>query len=59
MSEILTVEQTAVYLKVSTKTIRRLIKSEEIVASKVGGCWRIKQVDIEEYLKRKSNIMEE
>lgn len=59
MSEMLTVEQTAVYLKVSTKTIRRLIKSEEIVASKVGGCWRIKQVDIEEYLKRKSNIMEE
>ncbi len=59
MSEILTVEQTAVYLKLSTKTIRRLIKSEEIVASKVGGCCRIKQVDIVEYLKRKSNIMEE
>lgn len=58
MSEILTVEQTANYLKVSTKTIRRLIKSEEIIASKVSGCWRIRQVDIEEYLKRKCNVME-
>lgn len=58
MNEMLTVEQTANYLKVSTKTIRRLIKGEEILASKVGGCWRIRQLDIEEYLKRKSNIME-
>lgn len=58
MSEILTVEQAANYLKVSTKTIHRLIKSEEILASKVGGCWRIRQIDIEEYLKRKCNVTE-
>lgn len=57
-NELFTVEQDAAYLKVSTKTIRRLIKNEEILASKVGGCWRIRQLDIEEYLKRKCNIME-
>lgn len=58
MDELYTVEQTATYLKVSTKTIRRLIKSEKIIASKVGGRWRIKKSDIEEYLGRTSNIVE-
>lgn len=58
MDELYTVEQAAIYLKVSTKTIRRLIKSGKIIASKVGGRWRIKNSDIEEYLGQTSNIVE-
>ncbi len=58
MDELYTVEQAAIYLKVSTKTIRRLIKNEKIIASKVGGRWRIKKSDIEKYLGQTSNIME-
>ncbi|MBE5887059.1 MAG: helix-turn-helix domain-containing protein [Lachnospiraceae bacterium] len=58
MDELYTVEQAAIYLKVSTKTIRRLIKNEKIIASKVGGRWRIKKSDIEGYLGQTSNIVE-
>lgn len=55
-SEILTIAQTAEYLKVSEKTVRRLIKYGDIVASKVGERnWRIRKQDIEEYLKNNTN----
>lgn len=50
-----TIEQTAIYLKVSTKTIRRLINQNELIAFKVGRCWRIRQGDIELYLNRNRN----
>lgn len=58
MEGLYTVEQVADYLKVSTKTVRRLIKSNKIIASKVGGVWRIKPVDIERYLNTTRNKME-
>lgn len=58
MDELYTVDQAAEYLKVSTKTIRRLIKAKKIVASKVGGAWRIKRQDIEIYLNSTKNKME-
>lgn len=57
MDELYTVEQAAIYLKVSTKATRRLIKIETIIASIVGGRWEIKN-DIEGYLGRTSNILE-
>lgn len=56
-AELLTVSQTAVYLKLSEKTIRRLINSGKLRASKLGGhSWRIKTSDIEEYLSSTSNL---
>ncbi len=58
MEGLYTVEQVADYLKVSTKTVRRLIKSNKILASKVGGVWRIKMVDIERYLNATRNTRE-
>ena len=50
-NELLTVAQAAEYLKLSDKTIRRLIQSHKLLASKVGDrSWRIRESDIEKYL---------
>ena len=55
-NEIFTIAQTAEYLQVSEKTVRRLIKFGQITASKVGERnWRIRKQDIEEYLAENSN----
>lgn len=57
--EILTITQTAEYLKVCDKTVRRLIKSNKLRASKVGDrSWRIRKIDIDEYLNNNKNKME-
>ena len=57
--ELLTVSQAASYLKLSEKTIRRLIKDRLLLASKVDGrSWRIKEKDIENYLSSNTNALE-
>lgn len=53
--EILTVPQAALYLKVCDKTVRRLIDKKALVASKVGGSWRIQRKEIDLYLKDTQN----
>lgn len=55
-NEIYTITQTAEYLQVSDKTVRRLIERNELPASKVGRAWRIAQNDIEKYLRDTKNI---
>ena len=55
-NELYTVAEAAGYLKLSTKTILRLIADGKITASKVSDrSWRIKNTDIEEYLKNNTN----
>lgn len=55
-NELLTVAQAAKYLKVSDKTVRRLISDNKLLAAKVGNrSWRIKESDIEAYLQAHSN----
>lgn len=53
--ELLTVSQAATYLKVCDKTVRRLISKNALAASKVGKSWRIKEIDIYDYLKNNQN----
>jgi excisionase family DNA binding protein len=48
--EYLTIDQVAELLKVSGKTIRRLVRRGEIPGFKVGGQWRIKRGDIDEWV---------
>lgn len=56
--EIYTVTQTAQYLKVCDKTVRRLIKANKLAASKVGDrSWRIRKTDIDMYLRDNTNGM--
>lgn len=53
--EMLTVSQAAKYLKVCDKTILRLINTKKITASKVGNRWRIKNTDIDKYIRDTAN----
>lgn len=54
--ELFTIAQAAQYLKVCDKTVRRLIKTNKLLASKVGDrSWRIKKVDIDDYLSQNTN----
>jgi len=58
--EIFTVAQAAQYLQVCEKTVRRLISSNKLVASRVGNgnrTLRIKKTDIEAYLAEHANGM--
>jgi excisionase family DNA binding protein len=45
--EVLTIPEAAEYLSVSEKTIRRMIKADELPAAKIRSVWRIKKTDIE------------
>ena len=58
-SDVLTVSQTAEYLQVCDKTIRRLISKGDILASKVGNSWRIQKSDVDFYLKKNRNSTKE
>lgn len=59
-SEIFTVAQTAEYLQLSIKTIRRLISNNKIRASKVSDrSWRIKKSDLDAYIQENSNLPHE
>lgn len=54
--EIFTVAQAAQYLKVCDKTVRRLIKSNRLIASTVGDrSLRIRKDDIDSYLADSTN----
>ncbi len=49
-----TILEAAKLLKVSDDTIRRLIKSGELEAVKVGNQWRIKKESLDKLLKKKN-----
>jgi len=57
--EILTVKQAAEYLKVSDRSIHKLIIDKKLHASKVGlRSWRIKKKDIDAFLQANANFTE-
>ena len=59
-SEIFTIAQTAEYLQLSTKTIRRLISDNKIRASKLSNrSWRIRKSDVDAYIQENSNLPNE
>jgi excisionase family DNA binding protein len=48
-----TIPEVCKLLKVSDDTIRRLIKSGELEAVKIGNQWRIKKASVDNLLKKK------
>lgn len=48
--EILTIKQVAVYLQVTERTIYRLAAAEGIPAFKVGGSWRFRRGDLDQWI---------
>lgn len=54
IEKLLTIEEVADILRVSTRTIVRYIESGKLKASKIG-VWRIKESDIHLFLEETSN----
>ncbi|MDD3758110.1 MAG: helix-turn-helix domain-containing protein [Advenella sp.] len=47
---ILTIKDVAEYLKVTERTIYRLVAAKKIPSFKVGGMWRFRQADIDAWI---------
>ena len=54
MFKFMTVEEVANYLRVTEKTIYRLLRQGKIPATKVGNQWRFDTNSIDEWLQRNS-----
>ena len=53
-SEILTIKEVAAYLKLNKKTAYKLTAEGKIPAFKVGGSWRFRKDEIENFTKEQS-----
>jgi len=53
--KLLTIEEVAEILRVSTRSVNRYIESGRLKASKIG-VWRIKQSDLDTFLEQTSNV---
>lgn len=54
--EILTLKEVATYLKLAEKTAYRLAAEGKLPGFKVGGSWRFKKADVENWIEqRKTN----
>lgn len=51
--DILTIQELAIYLKLNEKTTYRLASEGKLPGFKVGGSWRFKRVDIEQWIEEK------
>lgn len=49
-AEIMTLKELAEYLKVAEKTIYRLVNENKIPAFKVGGSWRFRKAEIDNWI---------
>ncbi|MBU3004278.1 helix-turn-helix domain-containing protein [Paraglaciecola arctica] len=56
LDDILTLKEVAEYLKLTEKTAYRLAAEGKLPGFKVGGSWRFKSIDIEDWIEsRKRN----
>jgi excisionase family DNA binding protein len=51
MEDLLTIEETALYLRVSESTVRRMVKDGRIPATQIGRQWRIARAALEALVK--------
>ena len=56
---IMTIGEVADYLKVTERTIYRLAGAKKIPSFKVGGSWRFSKADIDIWISRQSNSLDE
>jgi len=50
---VLTIREVADYLRVTEKTVYRLLAKQEIPAFKVGGSWRFRKIQIDNWIAAK------
>ncbi|MBX7134187.1 MAG: helix-turn-helix domain-containing protein [Fimbriimonadaceae bacterium] len=48
--EILTLDEVAAYLKAGKRTVYRLAADQKIPAFKLGGTWRFRKADLEQWI---------
>lgn len=53
-AEIFTLDEVAAYLKVGKRTVYRLAAAKKIPAFKVGGTWRFRRQEIDQWIKRQT-----
>jgi len=51
LPNLLTIEQTAKVLQVSSKTVRRWIDAGDLIAHRLGGQWRISETDLQSFIR--------
>ncbi|MBL1404837.1 MAG: helix-turn-helix domain-containing protein [Rhizobiales bacterium] len=54
-NDIMTMKEVADYLKLNEKTAYRLTSDGKLPAFKVGGSWRFRKSEIDEWTKKQSN----
>jgi excisionase family DNA binding protein len=47
---LLTIKEAAEVLRLSTRTVHRLVKSKELPSFKVGGQWRLRESELQKWL---------
>lgn len=50
--QMMTIDEAAAFVAVSTRTVRRWIKAGEMIAHKFGRRWRISRADLATFLRR-------
>lgn len=58
-SDILTMKEVAEYLKINDKTAYKLAAEGKIPGFKVGGAWRFRRGEIDEWIEKQSNKNEQ
>ena len=53
--QVLTVKQVAEYLQVNERTVYRMASANKLPAFKVGGSWRFKQSELEQWIEAHHN----
>lgn len=53
--DILTIKELSLYLKLAEKTAYRLASDSKIPGFKVGGAWRFRKSEIDQWIKDQSN----
>ena len=53
--QVLTVKQVAEYLQVNERTVYRMASANKLPAIKVGGSWRFKQSELEQWIEDHHN----
>ena len=56
--KIMTIQEVAKYLKLTEKTAYRLASDGKLPGFKVGGSWRFKKLDLEEWIENQKSKME-
>ena len=55
-TEIMTMKEVAKYLKINEKTAYRLASEGKIPGFKVGGSWRFRQSDIDDWIDKRAKV---